>query len=255
MSAEPWPLRHPYIFAVLLVVTVMLAGVVAVVVADILEASVVVHWSAMNVVLALLGVVMLQRLGWWRRVGFRRSDRPGMDFLLWLPLCPILVWNLTQIHTAELVSAQRMLLWLAITALAAFVEEVYFRGLMLRALESRGLWKAAIVSAALFGAMHVFNILAGADRVIVAGQTAYATAIGFAYAAYVLHTGLIWPVILVHALANFADLMDQETLIGGEAPGEADLVRWSIYVVFFAVYGIWVLKRTNAAEPEREAGI
>jgi membrane protease YdiL (CAAX protease family) len=245
MSAESYPLRHPYIFAVLLVVTVMITGILALVVTDIVEASVLVHWSAMNVALALIGVVLLKRFGWWRRVGFRRSERPGLHFLLWLPLCLILVWNLSQIQTAELVSPERMLLWLAIVALAAFVEEIFFRGLMLRALEPRGLWKAAVLSAVLFGSMHVFNGLTGLDWVIVAGQTAYATAIGFAYAAYVLHTGLIWPVILVHALANFADLIDQETLIGSDPPGEADLIRWSVYVVVFAVYGIWVLKRTT----------
>jgi membrane protease YdiL (CAAX protease family) len=249
MSAESYPLRHPYIFAVLLVVTVMIAGVLALVVTDIVEASVLVHWSAMNVALALIGVVLLKRFGWWRRVGFSRSERPGLHFLLWLPLCPILVWNLSQIQTAELVSPERMLLWLAIVALAAFVEEIFFRGLMLRALEPRGLWKAAVLSALLFGSMHVFNGLTGVDWVIVAGQTAYATAIGFAYAAYVLHTGLIWPVILVHALANFADLIDQETLLGSDPPGEADLIRWSVYVVFFAVYGTWVLKRPTPSPP------
>jgi hypothetical protein len=200
----------------------------------------------MNVALALVGAALLTRLHWWRHVGFRRSGRPGLDFLLWLPLCPILVWNLSQIQTTELVGPQRMLLWLAITLLAAFVEEVYFRGLVLRALETRRICKAAVVSALLFGSMHVFNLLAGTDAVIVAGQVAYATAIGFAYAAYVLHTGLIWPVILVHALANFADLIDQDKLVGSDTPGEADLIRWSVYVVFFTVYGVWVLKRTPA---------
>jgi len=245
MSAEPYFLRHPYIFAVLLVATVLIAGVVAFVVADIAEVSVVVHWTAMNVVLALIGAVLLKHLGWWRRVGFRRSERPGLHFLLWLPLCPILAWNLSQIQTAELVSPGHMLLWLAITLLGAFVEEIFFRGLMLRALEPRGPWKAAVLSALLFGSMHLFNGVAGFDWGIVAGQAAYASAIGFAYAAYALRTGLIWPVIIVHALANLADLVDQETLLGSDSTGEADLIRWSVYVVIFAVYGTWVLKRTT----------
>jgi len=247
MSAETKVLRHPYVFAVLLVVAVIVAGVLGVVVAEVTGVSLAVQWGGMNVALALIGTFLLTRFGWWRRVGFRRPDRPGPDFLLWLPLCPILIWNLTQIQATELVGPQRMLLWLAMTLLGAFVEETYFRGLMLRALEPRGIWKAAVLSALLFGSMHVFNLLTGTDWTIVGGQTAYATAIGFAYAAYVLYTGLIWPVILVHALANFADLIDQQTLVGSDTAGGADLIRWAIYVVFFAAYGIWVLKRTTAS--------
>jgi membrane protease YdiL (CAAX protease family) len=252
MNAKTFPLRHPYIFAALMLATVLVAGVLAVVVAEIADLSLVVHWSAMSAVLALIGAALLTRLGWWRRVGFRRSERPGLHFLLWLPLCPILLWNLSQIQVAELVGPGRMLFWLALTALAAFVEEVFFRGLMLRALEPRGLWKAAVLSALLFGAMHLFNGLAGFDWGIVAGQAVYAAAIGFAYAAYALRTGLIWPVILVHALANFADLIDQEVLIGSDSPGEADLIRWLIYVVFFAIYGTWVLRRTTPSPSHTE---
>lgn len=244
MNTKTFPLLHPYIFAGLLLATVLVVGVLAAVGAEVADLSVVVHWSAMSALLAVVGAMLLTRLGWWSRVGFRRSERPGRHFLLWLPLCPILVWNLWQIQVVELVGPGRMLLWLVLTGLAAFVEEVFFRGLMLRALEPRGLWKAAVLSALLFGAMHGFNGLAGFDWGVVAGQTAYATAIGFAYAAYALHTGLLWPVILVHALANFADLIDQEVVVGSDPPGEADLLRWLIYAVFFGVYGTWVLRKT-----------
>ena len=219
MNSKVFAWRHPYIFVALLLVTVM--------------------------VLAVIGAVLLSRLGWWRRVGFRRSERPRLHFLLWLPLCPILIWNISQIQVAELVSPSRALLWLGLTAIAAFVEEVFYRGLMIRALEPRGLWKAAMLPALLFGATHVFNRLSGFDWGIVAGQVVYATAIGFAYSAYALNTGLLWPVIIVHALANFADLIDQEVLVQGDSPGQADLIRWSIYAVIFIGYGIWLLLRTT----------
>jgi membrane protease YdiL (CAAX protease family) len=255
MSTKAFPLRHPYIFAVLLLITILAAGVLASIVTEIANQSLSVHWGSMNGALALIGAVLLTRLGWWRCVGFRRSKRPGFHFLLWLPLCAILVWNLSQIQFTELVDPGRMLLWLGLTALGAFVEEVFYRGLMLRALKSRGIWKAAIVSALLFGSTHVINGLFGFDWGIVAGQTAYAMAIGFAYAAYVLRTGLLWPVILVHALANFADLIDQEVLVGSDSPGEADLIRWLIYVVLFTVYGIWMLKRTTSRTDPAEAGL
>jgi membrane protease YdiL (CAAX protease family) len=197
--------------------------------------------------MAVIGVALLTRLGWWHRVGFRRSEQSGLHFLLWLPLCPILIWNISQIHVDELVSPGRALMWLGLTAIAAFVEEVFYRGLMIRALEPRGLWKAALVPALLFGATHVVNSLSGFHWDIVAGQVVYAAAIGFAYSAYALHTGLLWPVIIVHALANFADLVDQEVLVQGDSIGQADLIRWMIYAIIFISYGIWMLRRTTRA--------
>lgn len=113
---------------------------------------------------------------------------------------------------------------------------------MLRALEPRGVWHAALVTALVFGVMHLLTAFAGSDTGMVMGRTLYAAAIGFAYAAYALRTGLLWPVIVVHALANFADLIDQETIFQESAPTEADLIRWMIYVLVFALYGILVLR-------------
>lgn len=251
MNEQVFPLRRPYVFAVILLGIMLVVGIIAAVVVRVMELNMFVYWGATSVVQALIGALLLARLGWWRRVGFRRSERPGLHLLLWIPLCPILVWNLSQIEVTELVSIGNMLGLIVLTALAAFVEEVFFRGLMLRALEPRGLWKAAALTYLLFGAMHGFGGLAGSDFGMVAGRMVYATAIGFAYAAYALHTGLIWPLILVHALANFADLIDQETIFEASAPGNADLIRWLVYVVIFTAYGILVLRRTARSSVSR----
>ena len=62
---------------------------------------------------------------------------------------------------------------------------------------------------------------------------------------------LIWPVILVHALANFASFIDQESIVQTDAPGQADLIRWLVYVVIFAVYGTWMLRRIDRPAASR----
>lgn len=242
VNTEPFAIRRPYAFAVGLLVVQLVVGAVAGVIVSTAHLGMFVYWSATSVVLASIAAWLLTRLGWWRRVGFRRSARPGLHLILWIPLCPILAWNLSQIEFATLVSPARMFGLLILTTIAAFFEEIFYRGLMLRALEPKGVWHAAVLTALLFGLMHVLDALAGADPAIVAGQVAYATAIGFAYAAYALCTGLVWPLILVHALANFAELIDQETIFEAGAPGEADLIRWLIYVAVFTAYGIWMLR-------------
>lgn len=248
MNTASFPLRRPYLFSLLLVCMQILVGAAAAAIVAVGKLSMFAYWSATTVAVALIEVLLLARLGWWGRVGFRSSPCPRVDLLLLIPLCPILVWNLSQIKVAALVTPTRMVLLLLLTVLAAFVEEVLYRGLMLRALAPRGVWRAAVVTALLFGVMHLLTAFAGSDLGVVVGRSVYAAAIGFAYAAYVLRTGLIWPVILVHALANFADLIDQEVLFQESAPTEADLIRWLIYVVVFTLYGALVLRGITRPE-------
>jgi len=241
VKTDSFALRRPYLFALLLVCMQILVGGGAAALITVGELGIFAHWSATTVAMAVIEVLLLARLGWWRRVGFHSSTRPHVDLLLWIPLCPILAWNVFQIDMAALVTPTRMLLLLLLTALAAFVEEVLYRGLMLRALAPQGVWRAAVVTALLFGVMHLLNAFAGSDLGVVVGRSVFAGAIGFAYAAYTLRTGLIWPVILVHALANFADLIDQKVIFQESAPKEVDLIRWLIYVIVFTLYGILVL--------------
>lgn len=242
LVATPFVLRRAYLFAIALLMVQLVVGALVGAIVSIANLGMFLYWCLTSISLALIAALLVSWLGWWRRIGFRPSQRPVVDSLLWVPLCPILAWNVYQIDFDSLVTPLRMVGLLLLTALAAFVEEVYFRGLMLRALESKGVWRAAALSAVLFGLMHLLNALAGSDLAMTAGRVAYAAAIGFAYAAYALHTGLIWPLILVHALANFADLIDQETIFTAEAPTEADLIRWLIYVVIFTIYGSLMLR-------------
>jgi len=250
VDTEPFALRRPYLFVLSLLGIQLLVGAVAGAVVSFAQLGMFVYWSSTTIALSLIGAALLTHLGWWRKVGFRRSERPALHFLLWIPLCPILVWNVSQIDVTSLVSPLRMTGLLALTLVAAFFEEVFFRGLTLRALAPKGVWKAALATAFLFSLMHLSGALAGSDPGMVAGRLAYSAAIGFAYAAYALHTGLIWPLILVHALANFAELIDQEMIFETSASGETDLIRWLIYVVVFAVYGTWMLIRCPA--PDRD---
>jgi uncharacterized protein len=127
---------------------------------------------------------------------------------------------------------------LAITLMVGFVEETIFRGLMLNALKAHGLWKAAIITALLFGTTHALNVLAGKSIAEDAAQIFYAVAIGFAYAALVLKKGILWPLIVAHFLIDFFNFIQR--------PGFTFTPVWTLLIVtgiavIFTIYGLFVL--------------
>ena len=93
---------------------------------------------------------------------------------------------------------------LLLALMVGFVAESVFRGLMLTALRERGVWRAIIVTSVLFGLTHLANVLAGATVLETISQVAYTIAFGVAFAALVLRTGIIGPLVLAHAAIDAA---------------------------------------------------
>lgn len=81
---------------------------------------------------------------------------------------------------------------------APVVEELFYRGLLLRSLEKRGMasWAAVVVSGLLFGAMHFEGL-----------QFAGLFAFGVVLAAMVVRTGRLGPAIWAHAAFNAATVV------------------------------------------------
>lgn len=126
--------------------------------------------------------------------------------------------------------------------LSGFVEEILFRGLILHALLPTGIWRAALLSAALFGGMHMLNALSFPSPAYALLQVGYAAAIGFTYAALVIRTGAIWPLILAHFLTNFAGFL----AVGGAGSDGPVAVREfafaAAYIILFGAYGVFLLR-------------
>lgn len=153
-----------------------------------------------NTVLSVLAAGSLSALGWWGLVGFGRLGHAS-DLWHVAPLLLPVAINLA--FGFEITASALLLQLLAASLLIGFAEESIFRGLMLNALKARGPWTAAIVTTVLFGLSHSLNLLSGRSGVDILIQVAYALAIGFGFAAVALRTGLIWPLVIVHALIDF----------------------------------------------------
>jgi uncharacterized protein len=205
-------------------------------------------------VLAIIAIVILTRAHWWRRIGFTYSRRDAPRLLLFVPVLvlPALWWLVVaprigygQVHISSLAL---LAFYAGFTLLIGFVEEVYFRGLMLQALKPRGIWPATVFISLLFGVSHSLNVLAGAAPLYTLLQLGYATAFGLAFAALVWVTGLIWPVILAHALTDFAAALNSAGGLISTTVTPTDYAITAFSVLFFTTYAVILLATVRGKE-------
>ena len=119
------------------------------------------------------------------------------------------------------------------------MEEVTFRGLVLRAILPRGEWKAVLISTAFFGFVDAVNVVAGYDPLYVVLQIFYALAIGFGFGAMVVKGRMIWPLIIAHGLGNFF------AFINNGQTGTHLYIVSLVYIILFTGYGIFLLLGKN----------
>lgn len=189
-------------------------------------------------------VALLSILGWQRAIGFNSPARWRSLHLLWLPAVAVVA--LPFLRGVGTIEARNFAFLVVGYALTGFYEEALFRGLILRVLEPLGVRRAILLSALLFGAAHLVNVLFRNPAIVLAQAVGAATE-GVGLAALRVRTNTLWPVIVLHALE---DLL----LHFGRLPAIPVNVAQS--VILFA-YGLWLLRGLGAARmrwPSAAAG-
>lgn len=148
-------------------------------------------------VLLAMSLIVARRTGWaaiaagrpstWRQVGWLTA--PGL-----VALVP-LAWGWAPDPATLLALA------LGYAATGVY-EELWFRGVVLRAALPLGPGRAAALSAVVFGASHLANILFGQDAAVTAAQAVGAAAFGFGYAVLRLRTNALWVLVGTHAVLD-----------------------------------------------------
>ena len=184
----------------------------------------------------LLAVVLISWTGIWREVGFNRPFRWKSLRLLWFPL---LVGALA-FSGGVFVSGFDALVSAALVVLvAAFGEELLFRGVMWRALAPTGPLRAMILTSLLSGALILFRSGTDGPWPEAVRLTALAVCGGFTFAALRWRTTSIWPVVFLHAAFAFA--IDLSTL---------GTVTYPLLMLFstlgFVAYGFFLLRNRKA---------
>ena len=230
--------ERPYLFTTAIMLTISAAYVASGVAAAAFKLPAALTNLIANIILAALAAVLVTRLGLWTRIGFRALPAARDLRLYWLPFSLVLI-NLS--FGIAKTSFGQAALFLALAASVGFVEEIAFRGLILRAIAPLGLWRAALISSLLFGLAHSLNVLGGANPVYTLLQVGYALALGFAFAALTLRTGAIWPLVIIHALIDFAGFLGS----GGvttTSVRDADFIVTAVYILTFGGFGVLMMR-------------
>jgi membrane protease YdiL (CAAX protease family) len=156
--------------------------------------------------LLLAGTLTIVALtGWWRETGLAVRGRQWPWVLLLLGLL-LPQWLLT---TPALVSQGRWALLpqsLVLVALVGFNEETLVRGVILSGLSWMGPLVAGLLSALIFGLLHLTNLLS-LDPGFVVLQVVTAPLLGLLFAALRFRMVTLWPLIATHGLLDLPALL------------------------------------------------
>jgi uncharacterized protein len=188
---------------------------------------------------SIAGILLVLGLLWWKRSGYSTlGDRH--DFILYL--LPIGIALISVVEGITIPAPSMILLFIVFSLVVGFAEETFFRGLILPTLLPVGIWRAVLVSAILFAAPHLLNAVGGIwDPLFTVADSVAAFGIGIAFAALLIRTGSIWPLIGIHALVNFTALLSLGSLsIPAQSPGQ--LAVTIVVGVAMAVYGTYLIR-------------
>lgn len=130
----------------------------------------------------------------------------------------------------------------ALMAVAAFAEELLFRGFLLHALRGKGVRTAVCLSSLCFGAVHLLNLFGGADVTAVLCQGVCAAAVGALLAWLTVRSGSLLPCVLTHGALNVLSLFENTAL------AERYRVPQAVAVVAIALAGCLLLRNPGGKE-------
>lgn len=217
-----------------------------------------------KLVISIIIVLILSRLSLIRSIGLISFPQKVKDWLVAWPMFIILLIAILPLITREIIIDQSkpvmIVVFTTMNFLIGFSEELLIRGLLLSILllkwgnTKKGIILSVLASSILFGLAHIGNLIVNPSFLVATfSQVIYATLIGIFFAACVLRSHSIWPVIILHASIDFLSRIQEITVGGGlEATIKSDssinllqaLQPIIIYMVL-ASYAFFLLKKVT----------
>jgi membrane protease YdiL (CAAX protease family) len=194
----------------------------------------------------LLPLCLAHALGLWRELGFGFDGvKPAFFFLATLLVCaPNLVAGL-DLHARDSVAGEALMQFVN-----AFGEELLFRGVIFALLASLLPWRALVLNALLFGAMHLIHGVMDGNWAAATHQALVTCAGGAFFVAMRYRTGSLWLAIIAHMLVNLSIIFSNlEPAYGASATGVAENVALGIELALAAWVAVTASRRSPAAAP------
>ena len=205
------PMRQPLIFAVLVTLLQLAFPVFSGTAIAILELDPLQSRIAQTIAFVFSGIVgliiALTVFGSFRRVGLQGPHIwRTRNYLYFTPIMFVELISMSAGFENSL-SPKQIAIYALFTLAVGFSEELYFRGLIARALRSLGVLQTIILSSLLFSLGHFFNLLAGASLGTTIMQVVFAFFFGIVAVELTLLTGSLLIPIVWHAMHNFISLI------------------------------------------------
>jgi uncharacterized protein len=215
-----------------------------------------------HTVTGFLLVGLLFKLELFDRAGFTRPRQWKAVWLVW-PLALMALLNASELIdgsvTLDLSRPGLLALYSGVNLAIGFCEEVLGRGVVLVVLlqkwgrTRRGMYQAVLVSGALFGAAHVFNLISG-HLPLLAGltQIVYSVFFGVLFAACFLRNNAIWPVMLMHAVIDFGGGLRHIAVESGQSAIANNTLAQALSALVITLplflYGLFILRKVAPDE-------
>lgn len=207
------------------------------------------HGISWNLVMAV-GLLALVTLAMrWRDLKFVAPRPTSALRVLWFPAIYLVIFALLPALLG--LPPARTLLFIALnTLLVGLSEEWMFRGVLFQGLRSRlTMWPAILVTSAMFGAVHVLNVIGTGEFLGSVIQAAAAFLSGLVLIALLVRTGSIWVPIAYHALWDFGTFVTSASNPTPAAP--VDFTQgwtWAVPMLVVlpnALYALVLLRRVR----------
>lgn len=189
--------------------------------------------TLINCCVGLIALKMINLSGHQHTIGLKGRNIFAFHWAMF-PLTYAIFINLVGMDSIASISTNQLFILLAYSLSVGFVEELCLRGFVQHELirylgeGKTTVIKSIIISAVLFGLLHLFNFDKGIYGEIT--QLAYASFIGLAFGATLYLTKRIYPLIVIHALIDFFGKFDS---IGIDYPIERQLTGGGSIIIIF----------------------
>lgn len=195
---------------------------------------------------SIAGIVILTWRGWWKTAGFTPPWQWRRFRLLWLVALWLLLPSLSLLGEIHFRPTTVVLLTLYVV-IATSMEEVVYRGIVLRATIRYGVIPAVAFSSLLFGVSHVNNLFVSASIVpsTVLEQAWLAGLDGVFLAAVRLRMNAIWPTIAAHALFDLFPLLVYGQYVMTRPPTIEGFLMATGIAGFFCLIGLFLVRKAK----------
>lgn len=196
--------------------------------------------NALTEIVFLIGIILYLKkkklLSYYGINNLKELEYKNLIFCL--PMIIIALGNLR--YGIHINNSWEQIAYISLEALGVgFAEEILFRSFLMKAIINKSATAAIIISSTVFGIIHIFNLLYGADTIATLAQVVYATALGLMFSMFFYKTNNIVPCVICHSLINMTN-----TFLPSDLSNEQLCTGWIIFIIPSVFYA-WYLYKTE----------